>query len=298
MHIAIQPSDVEFFDRHGYIHVPGAIRGKELRDVRKVADHFMAISHAPPEDWREDFKYGELVGPETNGGDMLCRVEYPFGKSQELLALAAHPIILELAFHLHGKPSVVTWEDMIVKVPKRGVDVPFHQDVLYQSTKSRVFSIGVYLDDSMDNPLLAFPGTQQRGKLSEEEVAALANARRGQEKVVPAQAGDLIVHNVLMIHGSAKNLSAKPRRVIYFEFRTLEQLEHDSPWGPSWIRKRACYIPAAIETRRRLYPSTENDCPFARQWMEQFGGFLHEAKGTRLDFRAHHDDIEATAGTA
>ena len=75
-------------------------------------------------------------------------------------------------------------------------------------------------------------------------------AARGDYPVreLPAEPGDVLVHNVHMIHESKPNGGEGPRRVIYFEFRTLDQAQFDSPWPQasiegrlsSWERAAAC----------------------------------------------------------
>ncbi|WP_114391495.1 phytanoyl-CoA dioxygenase family protein [Notoacmeibacter marinus] len=286
----VSDEQIKFFKENGYLHIPNAIGAKELEQIRRVADEFVAMEKSAPEEWTEDFKSGSLVGdPESDEDMSLCRLEYPLGKSRELLALVAHPCVLELAYKLHGVPSILTWEDMIIKVPKVGVSVPFHQDLLYQSVNSTVFSIGVYIDDSGGSPLMAIPGTQRLGPLPEDEVAGIVDSRSSELVTLNAMAGDIVVHNVLMLHGSGPNKGANPRRVIYFEFRTLRQLETDSPWGPNWINTRAKYVPAAIRVRRMLNQATDEESPVAAEWERTFA--VDEDTLTKLDFRVHHDDL-------
>ena len=276
---------LHFFRKYGYLHLPNAIAADEIQAIRSVADSFLDLRDSPPEAWREDFKTGSIVGDDDDSDVSLCRVEYPLGKSRELLNLVAHPQILELAYRLHGGVSILTWEEMIIKVPERGVAVPFHQDLLYQSTRSTVFSIGVYIDDSGASPLHVLPGTQTLGPLTPEQIATLVKERADEIVEVPVKAGDLLVHNVLMVHGSEINRGATPRRVIYFEFRTAEQLQTDSPWSQQWIDARRRYVPAAIRSRRQA------------RGIDQLGDSRFEwAAGLdddpeSVDFRVHHDDV-------
>jgi len=81
------------------------------------------------------------------------------------------------------------------------------------------------------------------------------------------------------------NRGATPRRVIYFEFRTAEQLQTDSPWSQQWIDARRRYVPAAIRSRRQA------------RGIDQLGDSRFEwAAGLdddpeSVDFRVHHDDV-------
>lgn len=230
---------------NGFCHIPGALEGWEVQRLRAAFDELTdaeRVADTP----NEDFKYGALAGGEQD--DKLCRIEYSFEKHVVFLAVAAHPTVVALARLFHGEAPIVTWEDVIVKSPG-GCGVNTHQDRLHQSG-GRVFSIGCYFDPSHHDPLYGYPGTQTRGFLDERQLERVeASCER---RTFPAEAGDLVVHDVKAVHGSRPNRSPRVRRVLYLEFRTETQLTTDSPWGPEWIAGR-----------RRLHDFAEQ----ARTWI-------------------------------
>jgi hypothetical protein len=230
--------------------VPDVLTDHELEMLRAVISEMTSWEPNPPALWADDYKYGALIGAKRDG--RLCRIEYSFHKHPFFLALAAHPLVQELAGALHGvETPVVTWEDIVVKMPN-GDSVPFHQDAMFQSLKSGVFSMGLYFDDSVTDPLLTLPGTHHLGALDKREVASIAKERAGEIVALPARAGDLVVHNVKMIHGSRPNTGTSQRRVLYLEFRTRDQLLDDSPWDASWIAQREDFAERAQHIRIAL----------------------------------------------
>lgn len=267
----ISAAQIQEFRDNGFLHIPGAISPEELALLRRAADALIENRDTLPPEQQHDFKYGALVGDGIGEGDVLCRLEYTLDKSPHFLALAANPLVLQFATAIHGEQVVLTWEDMIIKTPFAGFGVPFHQDLLYQSTRSIVFSMGIYLDDSGADPLTCIPGTQRLGPLSEEEIAGLAAERRAEHVEVPVRAGDCLVHNVLVIHGSPENRSDATRRVIYLEFRTADQVRDDSPWDEEWLQQRLQLLPAAVAARRSM-PEYE---AIDRRYAER--GFTYDA---------------------
>lgn len=258
----LSQEQIKFFHKNGFLHIPNALGPSEVKFVQQAADRLINEFETVPAALKKDFKYGALVGDMIGEGDILCRIEYSLNKSQTFLELLGHPMIIGTAVSLTNEPIVLTWEDIIIKMAASGMGVPFHQDTLYQSLKSTVFSIGVYFDDSDLDPLYALPGTQQLGPVSEEEIPRIVAARKDEMVVLPVKAGDLLMHNVQMIHGSKANNSPKTRRVLYFEFRTVSQVLNDSPWDQDWLKLRQPYISLALQERAKNPVLVEEDSKY------------------------------------
>jgi hypothetical protein len=48
------------------------------------------------------------------------------------------------------------------------------------------------------------------------------------------QPGDVLLHNVMVVHGSPQTVGKQLRRTIYYEFRPAEELLADGPWDQAW----------------------------------------------------------------
>lgn len=234
----------------GFLHIPHVLIPQELQNLRNVIENFMTNPAQQPEEIKQDFKYGGVLSGDFGKGNQLSKIQYMFHKHSSFLILLAHPQILNVISSIYPSPVIVTYEDLVIKMPHSGFSVPFHQDVLYQGTKVSTFTIGIYLDDSGEDPILFLPGSHQLGTLSSGQIKMLLEERKDEIVRIPVQAGDLLVHHALIVHGSQENVSKQLRRVLYFDFRTAEQVRNDSPWDESWLQKRLHLIPSAIKLRR------------------------------------------------
>ena len=62
------------------------------------------------------------------------------------------------------------------------------------------------------------------------------------------QPGDIVIHNVHVLHYSEPNLSQHPRATWYLEFRSMRDLLEKGPWNPDWAhRRRAIWVYARAE---------------------------------------------------
>lgn len=286
---------IRAFDQDGYLKLPHVISAAEAQGLRETVDGLVSVLPTRTTDWPEDFYHGGLLGDAIGIGDALCRIEYTFAKDPRFLMALGNPRILRIPLSLFPGPFVVTWEDMVVKTPGSGNTVPMHQDSLFQSRSGPVFSVGIYLDSSAEDPLLVIPGTHRMGPLDEEQVARAAEENRHRVTPVPVSAGDAIVHNVRMIHGSGANAGAQVRRVLYLEFRSVEQVLTDSPWDESWLNRRLPYIPLALALRAGSPLAADDDprliAQFAQLRPDWFSGAPQTAD--EVDLRVHHHDLAA-----
>ncbi|MEI6085517.1 MAG: hypothetical protein WCS70_14630 [Verrucomicrobiota bacterium] len=58
----------------------------------------------------------------------------------------------------------------------------------------------------------------------------------------------------MVLHGSPRTEGNALRRTIYFEFRSVEQIRAEGPWGADWIDQRLRLIPLALKRHRQRYP--------------------------------------------
>lgn len=58
---------------------------------------------------------------------------------------------------------------------------------------------------------------------------------------VEMQLGDVLLHTVMVVHGSERARGRKLRRTIYYKFRAAEETVAESPWD--WIERRMRVLP-------------------------------------------------------
>ena len=79
---------------------------------------------------------------------------------------------------------------------------------------------------------------------------------------MPMKAGDVLIHNVRLVHGSYPNNSDQLRRTIYFEFQSIpwmikEGIRPGYAINSEWLEDRVRLLLYAIEERKK--------CSYARE---------------------------------
>ena len=75
---------------------------------------------------------------------------------------------------------------------------------------------------------------------------------------VELEPGDVLLHDVMVLHGSERTLGKALRRTIYYEFRSAEMILDEGPWDAEWIDRRMRLIPLALKRYAARHPQSEN----------------------------------------
>ncbi|MFF5113952.1 phytanoyl-CoA dioxygenase family protein [Streptosporangium sp. NPDC000509] len=129
--------------------------------------------------------------------------------------LLHRPELGRLAAEFIGEPVVPTAFALVLKEPRRAAGVPWHRDRPHLAPHT-VCNISICLDTAgPDNGCLeGVPGSH----LLPVDVAAEAVRDAGPRVPVPSEEGDVVVHDVRLVHGSGPNPSDRWRRTIVIEF--------------------------------------------------------------------------------
>jgi ectoine hydroxylase-related dioxygenase (phytanoyl-CoA dioxygenase family) len=204
-----------------------------------------------------DYFYG--TGHQS-GQPVLRRIEYVIDKRDEMKVLLAHPFILRSVEKLQGKDLIPTWDSMVLKLPGEGIIVPWHRDAGTDCVgDTPIFNVDFYLDAAdEDTCVWIVPGSH---RWSQEEVDSWLAQHKEQDRYLedfrrsgatPAlmQPGDVLFHNILVLHGSPSNTSEKLRRVVYYEFRSAHVEEALGPHVPAYIPLKQKVLLACLEHRK------------------------------------------------
>ncbi len=244
----ISDEDVAFFRDNGYLKISRVIAGDELRQLQ--AEALARIEQV------EEGEKGCLYGDSTQGnGRVLSRVEYVTNWCDAGRALLGHPGILNTVEKISGPDFVYIGEGMVLKMPGEGVQVNWHRDHgdIWDGQPQN-YNVDIYLDDATEeNCVWAIPGSN----LWDNEKAAAYQGRDvipGEIKeAVPCvmKAGDILLHDARVIHGSPTTSSDVLRRTIYAWFYSLKALEpFESTPGYQGIRWR--HLQQCIEFRKQM----------------------------------------------
>lgn len=229
----LEPSWMAQLDQDGFVHLPGVI---DADDAARLA----ILSLCSLDDYATS---DDLV--KTAEG-VPVKLLYPLDKYRDFVSvLGSHPVRRIVDAILPVGDSVLTWEDVLIKPPSVGVEVGVHQDIGLDPTRDTVHSLEISLNGDQDNPVFFLPGSHRLGPLTKDAVQALWQDCRDQFQPVVTRPGDVVIHNVHVLHHSEPNRSPKPRATWYLEFRSMNSLLEKGPWSSDWVhRRRAIWVHA------------------------------------------------------
>mgnify|MGYP001038005462 FL=1 len=251
----LTPEQIAHFDAHGYVVLPGRIPADLLARLQKAADEWIATGRALGPDSPEGPDYQWAT---RGGARRMFRVDYLHGKgSPASLELLGSPAVLGIAESLAGADLVPTYESLVFKDAGDGAAIDWHQDAVHPRTH-RIFNVDVYLDASRagEGALRVAPGSH----LAPVDVCQLQDEYGWDAPgvvQVELEPGDVLVHDVMVVHGSEAVTGNRLRRTIYYEFRAAEQIQAEGPWDAEWVDRRMRLLPLGLEAHARRFPEQE-----------------------------------------
>jgi ectoine hydroxylase-related dioxygenase (phytanoyl-CoA dioxygenase family) len=293
--LVISDEEAQFFHDNGYLILRGVLHGEELQ---RVQDAMMKLVEYGSTQVRDDpdFMYGK---GHQSGERKLARVEYVIDKSDVMKSLLGHPLILRSVEKLMGPDLIPTWDSMVLKFPGEGIIVPWHRDAGTDQVGDKpIFNVDFYLDEATEeNCVWVIPGSNHWSK---EQTRAWIEERKGDVSAadfrasgaIPAlmQPGDVLFHNILVMHGSPSTEARALRRVVYYEFRTAHVEEAIGPHIPEYIPLKQKVLLACIERRKKADYIASDEIPFEYRPHAPYNAVTLE-KGEELStYRYAHGD--------
>ncbi len=286
---------ISFFDANGYLVLRDWIPAEQLARLQRAGEAWIAD--------------GERLSPATAGNDYnfaarpegpaLFRVNYLHNKGQAAsLELLGSPQVLAVAESLCGPNFVPTYESLVFKQEGDGEKIPWHQDAVQPTNNYRIFNFDLYLDPSLSGAgaLRVIPGTQK----ARQDICAISDTYGWDHPdaiEVEMQPGDVLLHNVMVVHGSPQTVGKQLRRTIYYEFRPAEEIIADGPWDRDWIERRMRLVPLGLAAHARAYPEAEQ---FDWRVAESFrpAALDSEAAELKVAHEVHMSGAYCSAGDA
>lgn len=198
---------VEFADA-GFTVTSGAIDDDLLAALTADADELISRFSA-------GYRSADFWCYEAPSGTILYRVHNLEKQgAARFSGLFLHSVLHDIAARFLGGAACPTVCAMVVKT-RGGAGVPWHRDRV-NVAPGAALNLSVYLDPSdQDNGCFeAVPGSH----LLPDEADVIATRDSGPRILVPARPGDVLVHDVRLIHGSGNNATGIERRSIITEF--------------------------------------------------------------------------------
>ena len=225
-------AQVEQFYRDGYLFMESVIPADKLHRLQTEFEQWKDESrnHSQPYGITFDNRPRFDIEPGHSAEHpALRRIASPIEISETYLEVMRNNRALDAVVDIFGPNIKFENAKINSKQPGAATEVKYHQDFLFEPhTNDDMMTVLFFIDDVTEEngPLEVVPGTH-RGALHEhwhngvftgavsDEVAAEAKAR-----AVPCYgvAGSACLMHARLLHGSAPNLSAKPRTLFICEY--------------------------------------------------------------------------------
>lgn len=220
---------VAAYHRDGFIRVDDALRPDMLQRVRDLVDRFVAGAAG----LTKSNEVYDLEDTHTPENPRVRRLKDPVDRDPLFWEVIRHPDVIAPLTQLIGPDIRLFGSKLNMKAAGYGAAVEWHQDwAFYPHTNDDLLAIGIMLDDvdAENGPLMVMPGSHL-GPVHDHHsegyfiggIEAIAD-KVDLSAAVPihGRAGSMSVHHVRALHGSALNLSGKPRRLLFYEIAAAD----------------------------------------------------------------------------
>lgn len=229
----------------GYTALPGALPPELLNRWRNIADQMETNAmekHHAGERLHGACIINDPVGPRLMRYDDILQVD-----AEAVLDLLACPAMMAVAREFCGRGTVPIQMDILYKHQHPHPVVIWHQGAQHPRNYPYL-NVGVYLDDAPegDGCLRYVPGSQHEKK----DICALSEEHGWEIPGVielPAKAGDILVQDMMVLHGSQPKRSPGCRRTIYIELRPAASITESEAQSPEWVALRERWMAMVLD---------------------------------------------------
>ena len=240
---------------HGFTLLPSALPPDLLARWRRLADRLE--EHALSA-YQESASVAHACVVDDPTGPRLVRFDDVLGMDgPAVLDLLSCPAMMAIARELCGRGAVPLQVDILFKHQHPHSTILWHQGAPHARSHPYL-NIGIYLDDADagDGCVKYVPATQHELQdicmLSEEYGWNIPGSVE-----CPARAGDILVQDMMVLHGSGPKRSPGVRRTIYVEMRPSGAITEDGAQSERWAELRRRWMGMVV--RRALSADWPSD---------------------------------------
>ena len=223
----LSQEQIACYHQNGYLVVENVLSADELAELQRVTDDFVERS-------RGVSQHNDIFDLEANHSEerpRLRRIKNPIAQHEVYDRTLRHPGILDRVEQLIGPGLRRQNTKLNMKEPDYGSAVEWHQDwAFYPHTNDDVLAVGVCLDDMTEENgcMLMVPGSHKGELYSHHENGVFVGAvsdpdfEPGETAKCLVKAGGITIHHARTLHASTPNHSANPRRLLLFEYCSLD----------------------------------------------------------------------------
>jgi len=222
---------VQSYRRDGYLVIENVLSATELENLRRVVEVLVEASRSVT---AHDHVY-DLEPSHTPEEPRVRRIKEPHSVHPAFREIAFSKRIADILTPLIGTTSGIRFQTgkLNMKSAGHGAAVEWHQDwAFYPHTNDDLLAIGLYLDDCgpENGPLMVIPGSHTWPILDHHVDGVFcgaidpstANIDFSKAVALTGKAGNMTIHHVRMVHGSALNTSDRPRRLLLFQYTAVD----------------------------------------------------------------------------
>ena len=234
---------IESYRENGFLHVAEVYSADEVARLRADLDWMIEDWAQVEMGWTGPWRR-QLMDTETEAKSKLVSMHDLHFYADSWMSAITKPAIAEAMSQLltgdddgaEGAPVELHHSTMHVKPPETGHPFPMHQDwAFYKHADDRYVDALVHLDDTChaNGEIRFLKGSNKLGPLDHATSFVNGNGEREEctpqlsqttyrlqdTEAVPAKAGDLVLFNIMTIHGSHINATAEMRRIVRVGYR-------------------------------------------------------------------------------
>lgn len=234
----LTPDQRRLFARQGFLRLPGSFPPQIVCRWRQTAD---LLERQAQEAHSQAFHGKDVCVVEDPAGPRLMRYQNLLARAPELvLETLACPAMMALARELCGPGAVPLHVDLLYRHQHPHPAINWHQGAQHDR-RFPYLNIGLCLDEANegDGCVRYVPGTQH----GLQPIEALSERYGWSPPGVveqPARAGDILVQDTMILHGSQPKRSEGVRRTLYVEMRPWHAVMESGSQSPQWadLRRR------------------------------------------------------------
>lgn len=213
-----------FYDENGYLLVENAVTPEQLDRLREITYGLIDASRGVT----ESNEVYDLDRGHSAAEPRLTRIKLPHKRDPFFWDLIRGSRMTEVLTDLLGPHTNLLTSKLNTKAPGGGRAIEWHQDwAFYPATNDSLLAFGLMLEDvdEANGPLMVIPGTHKGPVLSHMANGYFAGAidpddplfEKDKAVTLTGKAGDMTVHHVRILHGSAPNMSDRNRLILFYE---------------------------------------------------------------------------------
>ncbi|MEC8082918.1 MAG: phytanoyl-CoA dioxygenase family protein [Pseudomonadota bacterium] len=232
----ITDTQKESYLTNGYVHFKGAI---PLSLIERWQDKAEQLEKEGLKRYTEGEASTSIAISQDTVGPRVMRYNNVNAAESQLSSelLSSHAMVM-IYRELCGAGCIPINMDLIYKQQHPHPIVNWHQDAPH----SRAYpfaNIGIYLDDAKadDGCLRLVPKSHFKWHDIEQLTSSYGWDIPGVVEV-PVQAGDIVVHDMMILHGSMPKRSSGVRRTLYLECRPMAAIQDEGRNSREWLELR------------------------------------------------------------